>query len=141
MGSLWIKNVTPALCRGPPGRTQRGMRIERTPCVYILASKYNGSLYVGVTSNLVGRIAQHRAGTFSGHTKKYGIHRLVYFEGAETMDAAIAREKQLKRYRREWKRNLIERLNPAWNDLAESFGLKRLAVPLDCPVGPGTGPG
>jgi putative endonuclease len=83
--------------------------IERTPCVYILASGYNRRLYTGVTSNLVGRIMQHREGTFDGHTKKLGIHRLVYFEVAETMAAAIHREKQLKRYKREWKRNLIER--------------------------------
>lgn len=117
------------------------MTLERTPCVYILASRYNGSLYVGVTSNLVGRVAQHRAGTFSGHTKKYGIHRLVYFEVARTMDAAIAREKQLKRYRREWKRNLIERQNPAWNDLAESLGLERLSMSPESAVGPGTRPG
>ena len=62
------------------------MMIERVPCVYILASGYNGSLYVGVTSNLIGRIVQHRAGTFDGHTKKYGIYRLVYFEIADTME-------------------------------------------------------
>ncbi|GGA57854.1 GIY-YIG nuclease family protein [Sphingomonas psychrolutea] len=99
------------------------MTIERIPCVYIVASGYNGALYVGVTSNLIGRILQHRAGTFDGHTKKYRIKRLVYFEIAETMEAAIAREKQLKRYRRDWKRNLIERENPAWNDLAVGLGL------------------
>ena len=101
--------------------------IERTPCVYILASGYNGSLYVGVTSNLIGRVMQHRAGTFGGHTRKYGIHRLVYFEAGESMEGAIARENQLKRYRRDWKRNLIERENPAWNDLAVGFGLAPLA--------------
>ena len=99
------------------------MTIERIPCVYIVESGYNGALYVGVTSNLIGRILQHRAGTFDGHTKKYGIKRLVYFEIAETMEAAIAREKQLKRYRRDCKRNLIERENPAWNDLAVGLGL------------------
>jgi putative endonuclease len=99
------------------------MTIERTPCVYILASGYNGAVYVGVTSNLIGRVLQHRAGTFDGHTKKYRIYRLVYFEVADTMEAVIAREKQLKRYRRDWKRNLIEADNPAWNDLAVGFGL------------------
>ena len=103
------------------------MTIERVPCVYILASTYNGRLYVGVTSNLIGRILQHRAGTFDGHTKKYGIKRLVYFETAETMESVFAREKQLKRYRRDWKRNLIEHENPAWNDLAVGFGLPPLA--------------
>ena len=100
--------------------------IERTPCVYILASGYNGTLYVGVTSNLIGRVMQHRRGVFDGFTKKHGIRRLVYFEVAETMAAAIAREKQLKRYARDWKRNLIERENPAWNDLAVGFGLAPL---------------
>ena len=105
----------------------RRVTIERVPCVYILASGYNGRLYVGVTSNLIGRILQHRAGTFDGHTKKYGIKRLVYFETAETMDSVFAREKQLKRYRRDWKRNLIEHENPAWNDLAVGLGLPPLA--------------
>ncbi|MEG3181238.1 GIY-YIG nuclease family protein [Sphingomonas sp. LT1P40] len=96
--------------------------IERLPCVYILASRYNGTLYVGVTSNLIGRLLQHRDETFGGFTKKWGIKRLVYYEVAETMEAAIRREKQLKRYRRDWKRNLIERENPAWNDLALEVG-------------------
>ena len=102
--------------------------IERTPCVYILASRYNGAVYVGVTSNLLARIVQHREGTFDGHTKKYGITRLVYFETGGTMESAIAREKQLKRWRREWKRNLIERQNPMWNDLAVDLGLEPLTA-------------
>ncbi|KQS04056.1 endonuclease [Sphingomonas sp. Leaf357] len=92
----------------------------------MLASNYNGSLYVGVTSNLVGRIAQHRNGTYDGHTRRYAITRLVCFEVADTMEIAIAREKQLKRYRRYWKRNLIERENPLWNDLAVGLGLEPL---------------
>ncbi|WP_299419555.1 GIY-YIG nuclease family protein [Sphingomonas bacterium] len=100
---------------------------ERVPCVYILANAYDGMLYVGVMSNLIGRIVQHRDGAFDGYTKRYGIKRLVYFETADTMDAAITREKQLKRYRREFKRNLIERDNPAWNDLGVSLGLPPLA--------------
>ena len=102
--------------------------IEGTPCVYILANRYNGALYVGVTSNLVARIIQHREGTFEGHTKKYGITRLVWFETGESMEGAIAHEKRLKRWRRDWKRNLIERDNPAWNDLAVGLGLAPLAV-------------
>jgi len=72
--------------------------IERIPTVYILANQYNGATYVGVTSNLIGRILQHRAGTFDGHTKKYSIYSLVYFEVADTMESAIHREKQLKRW-------------------------------------------
>lgn len=102
--------------------------IDGVPCVYILANRYNGALYVGVTSNLIGRVMQHREGTFDGHTKKYRIYRLVYFEAGESMEGAIAREKQLKRWRRDWKRNLIERENPAWNDLAVGLGLEPLAV-------------
>ena len=97
---------------------------ERHPCVYILASGHNGTLYVGMTSDLPARLTQHREGTTGVFTKQYGIHRLVYFEIAETMEVAITREKQLKRYRREWKRNLIERETPEWNDLAVMFGLK-----------------
>ncbi|WP_447727306.1 GIY-YIG nuclease family protein [Sphingomonas koreensis] len=111
---------------------------ERLPCVYILASAYNGTLYVGVTSNLVGRIIQHRDGTFDGFTKRYGIKRLVWFEVGETMEAAIRREKQVKRYRRDWKRNLIERQNPMWNDLAVGLGLEPLAVVTRGEVDPGT---
>ncbi|TGX53660.1 GIY-YIG nuclease family protein [Sphingomonas gei] len=101
--------------------------IERAPCVYLLANRYNGALYVGVTSNLVARIIQHREGTFDGHTKKYGIHRLVYFETGDSMEGAIAREKRVKLWRRDWKRNLIERQNPEWNDLAVGLGLPPLA--------------
>ncbi|PJI88543.1 GIY-YIG nuclease family protein [Sphingomonas koreensis] len=73
---------------------------ERLPCVYILASGVNGTLYVGVTSNLIGRVIQHREGTFDGFTRRYGVYRLVWFEVGESMEAAIAREKQVKRYRR-----------------------------------------
>jgi putative endonuclease len=102
--------------------------IEGIPCVYILANRYNGALYVGVTSDLIARILQHREGTFEGHTKKYGITRLVWFEAGESMEGAIAHEKRLKRWRRDWKRNLIERENPAWNDLAVGLGLAPLTV-------------
>jgi len=99
---------------------------ERQPCVYILASAYNGTLYVGVTSNLIGRLLQHREGRAGSFTSEHDIVRLVYYEVAETMAAAIAREKQLKRYRRDWKRNLIERENPRWDDLAVGLGLEPL---------------
>jgi putative endonuclease len=114
---------------------------ECQPCVYILASGYNGTLYVGVASNLVGRLQQHRAGIFEGYTKHYGVLPLVYFEVTERMDAAIAREKQLKRYRRDWKRNLIERENPTWDDLAVTFGLEPLTPSQRSAVDPGTRPG
>jgi len=114
---------------------------ERLPCVYMLASGYNGTLYVGVTSNLIGRMIQHRAGTFGGFTKRYAVHRLVWFETGESMEAAIAREKQVKRYRRDWKRNLIERENPMWNDLAVALGLEPLRLVTGGEVNPGTRPG
>jgi len=99
---------------------------ERQPCVYMLASGFNGTLYTGVTSNLVGRIMQHRDGTYEGFTSRYGIVRLVWFEIAETMADAIASEKRIKAWRRDWKKNLIERDNPDWDDLAVALGLPPL---------------
>ena len=87
------------------------------PAVYILASKRNGTLYVGVTSNLPQRIAQHKAGVVDGFTKKYGVHTLVCYECLPTMLEAIAAEKKLKKWRHAWKIALIEKENPYWNDL------------------------
>lgn len=82
---------------------------------------------MGVTSNLVGRIMQHREGTFDGFTKQYGIKLLVWYEVAETMEPAIAAEKRIKRWRRAYKRNLIEERNPHWSDLAVGLGLPPLS--------------
>ena len=93
----------------------------RQPCVYILASKRNGTLYVGVTSDLARRLDQHRAGAVEGFTERYGVHRLVYAEFHETMPLAIAREKQMKKWRRAWKLELIERDNPDWRDLTDEI--------------------
>jgi len=104
------------------------MRPERNPCVYIMASGLYGTFYVGITSDLLARVVQHREGMFDSFTKRHGVKRLVYFEMIDRMDAAIAREKQLKRYARDWKRNLIERENPRWDDLAEGFGLPPLGA-------------
>ena len=81
----------------------------RQPAVYILASKRNGTLYVGVTSDLRRRVWEHRNDLADGFTKKYGVHRLVYFEPHEDMDGAIRREKQIKKWKRAWKLTLIER--------------------------------
>ncbi len=91
--------------------------MERIPTVYILASQKNGTLYIGVTSNPVQRIWQHRAEAMPGFSKTYNVHRLVYYEVHEHMLTAIAREKQLKKWRREWKIELIESTNPTWSDL------------------------
>ncbi len=91
--------------------------IERQPCVYLLASKRNGTLYVGVTSNLIGRVWQHKNGALGGFTGRYRVHRLVWYEIHLTMESAIHREKQIKSWRRAWKLSLIEAFNPQWRDL------------------------
>jgi putative endonuclease len=90
---------------------------NRFIAVYIMASRKHGTLYVGVTSQLPERVGQHREGKLPGFTKRYGVKLLVWFEEHDTMASAIQREKSLKKYRREWKTNLIERENPNWDDL------------------------
>jgi len=89
----------------------------KRPCVYMLASKPLGTLYVGVTSDLHKRMAEHTQGLFEGFTKTYGVRMLVYYECHHTMDDAIRREKQLKEWQRIWKIRIIERLNPEWKNL------------------------
>ena len=98
----------------------------KQPCVYILASGHYGTLYIGVTSDLVTRIFQHRTGATDGFTSRYAVHLLVRFEQFDDMHSAISREKQLKRWHRQWKINLIESENPQWVDLAPSVGLPPL---------------
>jgi putative endonuclease len=85
--------------------------------VYIMASKRNGTLYTGVTSNLVKRVYEHKNDLVEGFTKKYGVHRLVYYEQHRDVRSAIQREKRLKAWKRQWKLELIEEMNPEWNDL------------------------
>ena len=89
--------------------------------IYILANKRNGTLYIGVTSNLVKRVYEHKNNIIDGFTKKYSIHKLVYYEITDDIESAIRREKQLKKWNRKWKLNLIENSNPKWIDLY--FGL------------------
>lgn len=89
----------------------------KQPAVYILASKRNGTLYIGVTSNLITRIWEHKNDLADGFTKKYKVHQLVYFEQHQDMVNAITREKQLKKWNRTWKLALIEKSNPDWRDL------------------------
>ncbi|MES2497926.1 MAG: GIY-YIG nuclease family protein [Pseudomonadota bacterium] len=98
--------------------------MDRQPCVYILASDRNGTLYIGVTSNLLKRLYEHRSGDVPGFTTRYGVTKLVRFELFEDMLGAIAREKQLKNWHRDWKVNLIEQDNPRWEDLAISLGFE-----------------
>ena len=91
--------------------------MTKQPAVYIMASKRNGTLYIGVTSDLVDRVWKHKQGAIEGFTKKYNVHNLVYFELYEDMNSAILREKQIKKWRRDWKIKLIEKENLNWIDL------------------------
>ncbi|WP_434101809.1 GIY-YIG nuclease family protein [Methylocaldum gracile] len=91
--------------------------MEKLPCVYLLASGRNGTLHVGVTSDMITRVAQHREGMIDGFTKRYGVHDLVWYEVHGTMETAILREKQLKKWDRRAKLRLIEQQNPEWRDL------------------------
>jgi len=113
--------------------------MDRTPCVYLLARSSHGTFYTGVTSDLVARLHQHRSGAFGGFTARYGIKRLLWFETHHEMQAAIAREKQIKRWARAWKYDLVNALNPAWRDLAEDFGFEPLPLGRS-PTDPGTSP-
>ena len=96
--------------------------MTKQPAVYILASKRNGTLYIGVTSDLVKRVWQHKNDVVEGFTKKYGVHTLVYYELHADMTEAIVREKRLKKWNRAWKIELIEKENPQWRDLWPELG-------------------
>jgi putative endonuclease len=87
------------------------------PCVYLLASRRNGTLYTGVTSNLIARAWQHREHLVEGFTQQHAVTRLVWYEAGGTMEAVISREKQIKKWRRAWKIELVEKQNPYWRDL------------------------
>ena len=89
----------------------------KQPCVYLLASRRGGTLYIGVTSDLLRRVHEHRSDAVPGFTRRYQVHMLVWFEQHATMDTAIAREKALKEWKRAWKVQLIEAGNPRWVDL------------------------
>jgi len=115
--------VTLNLFQGLLASTVRSMRDERQPCVYILASRPRGTLYVGVTSNLAARLWQHRNNALPGFTARNQIHLLAHLELFGEMEPAILREKQLKNWHRDWKLNLIEGANPQWADLAVGLGL------------------
>ncbi|MEL7691373.1 GIY-YIG nuclease family protein [Citromicrobium bathyomarinum] len=95
--------------------------MEKRGYVYIMASKRNGTLYLGVTSDLVRRVFQHRKGDIDGFMKKYGCKTLVWYAVFDRIDDAIRREKQMKEWRRAWKLRAIEEMNPGWDDLFESI--------------------
>ncbi len=104
---------------------------EKSPAVYILASKRDGVLYVGVTSALWNRVATHKCGAVPGFTKKYNVKLLVWYEHHHTMDSAIKREKQLKNWKRAWKIKLIEDFNPSWHDLHGEIDIISTLVDLE----------
>jgi len=95
--------------------------MSNTYYVYILSNKKNGTLYVGVTSNLEKRVYEHKHNLVDGLTSKYSVHELVYFEETENVQIALTREKTLKKWKRSWKIALIEKMNPYWKDLSQNF--------------------
>lgn len=97
------------------------MKSKNNYYVYILASKKNGTLYIGVTNNLERRIYEHKNGLVKGFTKKYKVHLLVYYEHFDHIQYAIIKEKQMKKWKRQWKINLIEEHNPEWKDLSKEW--------------------
>ena len=95
--------------------------MNKQPAVYIMTNKRNGTLYIGVTSDLIKRVWEHKNSMVQGFTKRYGIHLLVWYELHESMGSAILREKRLKNWKRDWKLKLIEDTNPDWRDLYETM--------------------
>jgi len=93
----------------------------KTYYVYILASKRNGTLYIGVTNDLIRRVYEHKSNLVEGFTRKYSVHRLVWFDQCDDVTVAIQREKQMKAWKRDWKIRLIEETNPEWKDLYDEI--------------------
>jgi putative endonuclease len=106
------------------------MSEDKFPAVYIVASKRNGTLYIGLTAGLYTRVATHKDGEVQGFTFKYGVKTLVWYEHHHSMEQAIRREKQLKKWNRKWKLELIEKFNPDWKDLHESIDYEGTLVPV-----------
>ncbi len=107
------------------------MSAEKRPAVYILASRKYGALYIGVTSALWNRIATHKDAGVTGYTKRYNVHVLVWYEHHHFLEPAIKREKQLKKWNRAWKIELIEKSNPAWRDLHDEIDFDRTLVQME----------
>jgi putative endonuclease len=123
-GAKAIKNWIPAFAgmtmTGFAGMTVWDMK-EKLFYVYILASRRNGTLYIGVTSDLIKRVFEHKEGLIAGFTQRYGVKLLVYYEQHTTAESAIRREKQIKEWQRKWKLELIEKTNPEWRDLYDEL--------------------
>lgn len=109
--------------------------------VYLMASRWNGTLYCGVTNDLLRRVVEHRDGAAEGFTAKYGVSRLVWFEQHSDINEAIQREKRIKKWNREWKVALIEKENPEWRDLAVDLGLEPLPGVIHAKAGIQNSPG
>ncbi len=109
--------LAPSFRRMPESRDGDRGSMVRQPCVYLLANKRNGTLYTGVTSNVLKRVWEHKNNVAEGFTRKYGVHTLVWYEVHETMESAILQEKTIKNWKRAWKIKVIEEMNPQWRDL------------------------
>jgi putative endonuclease len=127
MGPRIFQGVIPAKACPCVGRGQESRKLflqqmyTKNYYVYILASKRNGTLYIGVTNNLKKRVYEHRNDLIEGFTKKYQVHRLVWYEHSQDIHGVIKREKQLKAWKRQWKMRLIEEMNPEWEDLYDTL--------------------
>ena len=121
MASRRSRFVIPAKAGIQTPRMRHGIRMTKKPAVYIMANRRNGTLYAGVTSHLLKRVWEHKNGLLPGFTTKYHVHLLVYVEPHGTMKEAISREKQIKKWKRAWKIELIEKSNPTWDDIAEGL--------------------
>jgi len=122
-GALALGRIRRCMARGqsfPRRRESTNHPMSREYYVYILASKPNGTLYIGMTNNLARRVWEHQQGLLEGFTKKYNVHRLVYCESFPRPRDAIQREKCLKKWNRAWKIRLIESVNPGWEDLSHT---------------------
>jgi putative endonuclease len=108
---------------GIPDEDTKFMSDEKHPAIYIMADRYRGTLYVGVTSALWNRVANHKNGSMPGFTTKYGIKTLVWYEHRHSMEFAIRREKQIKAWKRDWKIKMIEKMNPDWLDLHDCIDM------------------
>jgi putative endonuclease len=117
----WIPAFTGMINKKPESRNGIFMSYDKHYFVYILASKRNGTLYIGVTNNLIKRVYEHKNDLVEGFTKKYKVHHLVYYEMTNDVKSAIEREKRLKKWNRKWKLELIEKMNPQWKDLYDGL--------------------
>jgi putative endonuclease len=118
---MHIKGATPIVIPAKAGIHLRFFCVMRTYYVYMMASDRKGTLYLGVTNDLVRRVHEHKNNLLGGFTKEYNVHRLVYWEEVNDITAAIAREKAMKKWRRQWKIELIGQMNPDWKDLYEDL--------------------